>query len=205
VKNRQGGTEKTMKNNAYNPGASNGTAAVQRSQAYASAEDFCAIFREEMDSLYSLALVLTGSHDLAHKSFLGALDDCRYGSTVFQEWARSWSRRAVIKNAIRLVDPIRSGGNDESKAGLEAVASEMDSSARLFLQLRPFERFVFVISVLEGYTVRECAALLGGSGREVEQARVRALQQVADRRQNIARASHLNNSQRGANPILALH
>ena len=167
-----------MKNTAYNFGASHGTSAVQRSQAYASAEDVCTIFRDDMDSLYSLALVLTGSHELAHKSFMAALNDCRTGSTVFQEWARPWSRRAVIKSAIRLLDPIRSSANDEPKAELEATANEMDSE-RSFLQLDRFDRFVFVISVLEGYMVPECAALLGGSPREVEQARVRALKQIA--------------------------
>lgn len=194
-----------MKNTAYNFGASHGTSAVQRSQAYASAEDFCTIFRDDMDSLYSLALVLTGSHELAHKSFMAALNDCRTGSTVFQEWARPWSRRAVIKSAIRLLDPIRSSANDDLKAELEATANEMDPSARSFLQLDRFDRFVFVISVLEGYTVPECAALLGGSPREVEQARVRALKQIAGGSQNISPASYVNNSQRTANSIFTLH
>ncbi len=183
-----------MKNTAYNFGASRGTSAVQRSQAYASADDFCAIFKDDMDSLYSLALVLTGSHELAHKSFLAALNDCRDGSTVFQEWARSWSRRAVIKSAIRLLGPIQAGANDEPQAEVEALASEMDASARSFLRLNRYDRFVFVISVLEGYTVRECAALLNGSPREVEQARVRALQQIAGN-QNILPATYVNSSQ----------
>lgn len=166
-----------MKNNAYNYGTSLGTAAVHHHRAYASPGDFCAIFNRDMDSLYSLALVLTGSHETAQQCFLAALDDCRTGSVVFPEWARSWSRRAVIKNAIRLLDPtLRNAGVPE--AGLEAIAEEMDISARPYLRLRPFDRFVFVISVLEGYRTRECAVLLGYSSRDVEQARVRALQQI---------------------------
>ena len=194
-----------MKNTGYNFGVSHATAAVQRSQAYASAEDFCAIFRDDMDSLYSLALVLTGSHELAHKSFLAALHDCRTGSTVFQEWARSWSRRAVIKSAIRLLGSIQPSANDEPQAEVEALANEMDASARSFLRLNRFDRFVFVVSVLEGYTLRECAVLLNAGPREVEQARVRALKQIADGSQNISPASYVNNSQRTANSIFILH
>jgi DNA-directed RNA polymerase specialized sigma24 family protein len=48
------------------------------------------------------------------------------------------------------------------------------------LALGNFERFVFVISVLEGYEDRECAALLGCTVLEVDQARVQASQQIAD-------------------------
>lgn len=193
-----------MNNTAYKSGVSHRTSAVQRSQAYASAQDFCAIFREDMDSLYSLALSLTGSHEFAHKAFLDALNDCRDGSTVFQEWARSWTRRAVIKSAIRLLDPIRSAANDDATVALKSVASEMDSSAGWFLLLDRFERFVFVISVLEGHTVRECAALLGASAREVEQARVRALQHIAGK-QNIQPATYVTNSEKVADPIFAHH
>jgi DNA-directed RNA polymerase specialized sigma24 family protein len=192
-----------MKNTAYN--VTHGTSAVQRSQAYASAQDFCAIFREDMDSLYSLALTLTGSHELAHQAFLAALNDCRDGSAVFQEWARSWSRRAVIKSAIRLLDPIRYGVNEDVKLELKSVASEMDPSAGWFLLLDRLERFVFVISVLEGYTVPECAALLGAGAREVEQARVRALEQIAHDKQNILLAPYVNSSQRAATTISTLH
>jgi DNA-directed RNA polymerase specialized sigma24 family protein len=81
----------------------------------------------------------------------------------------------------------------------------MDPSARWFLLLNPLERFVFVISVLEGYTVPECAALLGASAREVEQARLRALEQIAGSKQNIVPASYVNGSERTANSISTLH
>ena len=65
----------------------------------ATAEDFCAIFDEDMTLLYSLALLLTGDHTMAEQCFLAALDECRKGSNVFPEWTRSWSRRAIINSA----------------------------------------------------------------------------------------------------------
>ena len=45
-------------------------------------------------------------------------------------------------------------------------------------QLQPLDRFVFVMSVLEGYADRECSALLGCSPGEVAEARIRALQLI---------------------------
>jgi DNA-directed RNA polymerase specialized sigma24 family protein len=46
------------------------------------------------------------------------------------------------------------------------------------LELSPFERFVFVMSVLEHYSEHECSLLLGCSRRDVMAARIRALQQI---------------------------
>jgi len=44
--------------------------------------------------------------------------------------------------------------------------------------LQPLDRFVFVMSVLEGYADRECSALLGCTPAEVVEARIRALQAI---------------------------
>src|SRR5947208_10282768 len=115
-----------MKNTAYSYQTSHGTAG----RAYTLPADFCAIFKDDMDSLYSLALVLTGNHETAQQCFLAALDDCCTGSDVFPDWARSWSRRAVIKNAIRLLGPALTQMNGAPETTLKAVANEMDASAR---------------------------------------------------------------------------
>lgn len=143
---------------------------------YATREDFCGIFDQEMNSLYSLSLLLTGSHEIAQQCFLAALEDCRTGMSVFKEWARSWTRRAVIKNAINLVGP---SPDDVVSAAAEGPANDMHDTARSLLQLGPFDRFVFVMSVLERYGIRECAALLNCRAIEVEQARQRVLQFIA--------------------------
>jgi len=47
------------------------------------------------------------------------------------------------------------------------------------LGLGDFERFVFVMSVLENYSHHECALLLGCSVFEIRQARLRALEELA--------------------------
>ncbi|MGP8258835.1 MAG: sigma factor-like helix-turn-helix DNA-binding protein [Acidobacteriaceae bacterium] len=53
-------------------------------------------------------------------------------------------------------------------------AAEDGSSA--ILALPDFERFVYVLSVLEGCTNQECATLLGVSPQQIEETRLRALQ-----------------------------
>ena len=48
------------------------------------------------------------------------------------------------------------------------------------LGLGDFERFVFVISVLEHYSEHECALLLSCSSKEIREARARALKELTD-------------------------
>ena len=151
----------------------------RRALEYASAKDFCSIFHQDMDVLYWLALALTGDAGMAEQCFVAGLDECIQGNAVFREWARSWSRRVVIKNAIRFISP-RPAATNAAPALRSHEESESQGGAALaaLRNLQSFDRFVFVISVLEGYTDRDCAALLGCSSTEVTNARVRALQQL---------------------------
>ena len=55
------------------------------------------------------------------------------------------------------------------------VASQ-DPRFSAILELPDFERFVYVLSVLEGCTDQQCAALLGVSSQLIEETRLRALQ-----------------------------
>lgn len=203
--NSSGRARAYMKNVAINLGTSHGYNAGRHLGAYASPEDFCAIFTQDVDSLYSLALALTRSHEKADQCYLASLDDCRTGNAVFSEWARSWSRRAVIKNAIRMVVPVPGNAAGASESTLDPIADQIDPSARSVLRLNAFDRFVFVISVLEGYTLRECAALLGSSLREAEQARVRALQQIAGDSRNLTPAPYDGSSHSTQSSVLTLH
>ncbi len=58
---------------------------------------------------------------------------------------------------------------------LPSVASQ-DPRFSAILALPDFERFVYVLSVLEGCTDQECATLLGVSPQQIEETRLRALQ-----------------------------
>ena len=70
---------------------------------YATATDYYRIFVEEMDSLYLLAFLLTGDKDMAEQSVVSGLGECVERIGVFMERARSWARRAIIKDAIRKI------------------------------------------------------------------------------------------------------
>jgi DNA-directed RNA polymerase specialized sigma24 family protein len=152
---------------------------------YATADDFRKLFAEDMTSLYLLAFLLTASHGKAEQCFVSGIEDCAQGSSVFQQWARSWARRVIIQNAVRMIAPRPRFEDRSIHESPSAVVRDERKPGRNatwvgVLALENFERFVFVVSVLEGYRDRECAVLLGCTAVEVSHARVRALQQIAD-------------------------
>jgi len=147
--------------------------------SYASNGDFCRIFQEETDSLYQLSFLLTADCDTAQQCFVSGLEDSLKGSRVFKEWARSWARRAIIQNAVRVVNPRPMEENVPSSfnsSGRTLIAEPVEIAA--ILDLAPFERFVYVMAVLERYSDQDCSVLLGCSRRDVNAARIRALQQI---------------------------
>ena len=73
-----------------------------RAEQHAWPADFCRVFHQDMDVLYWLALTLTSDEGKAEECFVAGLEECIEGNSVFKDWARSWSRRVVIKNAIRV-------------------------------------------------------------------------------------------------------
>jgi DNA-directed RNA polymerase specialized sigma24 family protein len=148
-----------------------------QSEVYATSADFCRIFERDMNRLYMLSLLLTGSEESAEKCFVQGLDSSKSGNPVFREWAESWARRTIVQNAIQMVQPhptdvlpTRSVADDDLRTKPAAVAA--------VLALPAFDRFAYVLSVLEGYPLHECALLLDCSRSEVITARMRALQEV---------------------------
>src|SRR5262249_48381475 len=113
-----------------------------RVRQQASAADFCKIFHQDMDVLYWLALTLTNDEAKAEQCFVSGLDECIEGNSVFQEWARSWSRRVIIKNAIRLMSP-RPGMTSPSPANHqpERPGAEAQVAPAALGELQPFDRF----------------------------------------------------------------
>ena len=148
-----------------------------RAAEYANAQDFCRIFDSDMNSLYLLALLLTGDHEKARQSFVAGLEDAKNRNTVFKEWARSWARRVIVQNALRIVNPRPGGENATHLADRQRTYAERPQIAAV-LDLPPFDRFVFVLSVLEGYSDHECAILLNCTRRDVLDARIRAFEHL---------------------------
>ncbi len=140
--------------------------------SYVNPRDFCAIFDRDMHTLYSLALLLTADHKTAEQCFVAAFNECLDGAEVFPGWERSWSRRAIVKQAIRVVRPRHDDINND---GDTSLLENAHLPSRL-IQMRPFDRFVFAMTVLERFTVRECAAFLNCLPSDVEKSRTRVLQ-----------------------------
>jgi DNA-directed RNA polymerase specialized sigma24 family protein len=153
---------------------------------YASREDFHTIFNEDLKELYQLSFLLTRDPARAERCLVIGLEDCATGNPVFREWARSWAKRTIVQNAIRELKARPSQSNSPLSG---AKSSDMDQHSTgpgghfeidAVLRLADFDRFVFVMSVLEHYSEHDCALLLGCSARDIREGRTRALKELAD-------------------------
>jgi hypothetical protein len=147
--------------------------ADERATPYASSVDFCEIFTAEMNSLYLLAFVLTGDNDKAEQCFVSALGECLEESGPFMEWALSCARHTILKQAIRMMMPTPDSLDQLSFVSLhrEASTGGKYNATGAIVGLGTFERFVFVMSVLEKKSDEDCSSLLRCSRREITIAR----------------------------------
>lgn len=143
---------------------------------YAMRSDLCRIFEKDMNRLYLLSFLLTGDRTIAEQCFVGGLHVAQEGSYVFKEWAESWARRAIIRNAIRMIRP-RNAADRAHSTSDSSTTDALTRGAEIagIVGLPAFERFAFVMSVLERYSDQECSLLLGCTRRDVAAARTRAL------------------------------
>jgi len=124
---------------------------ITRAAAYANSDDFRRIFDEDMNSLYLLAFLLTADREKAEQCFVAGLEDSVEGNPVFKEWARSWARRAIIQNAVRVINPQPAEGSGRSRSASvdsddRMLQAEQHVEIAAVLGLEPFERIVFVIA-----------------------------------------------------------
>jgi hypothetical protein len=139
---------------------------------------YCTLFAEEMNSLYLLSLLLTADHDTAMQCFLTAMGECADKPEAPLEWARPSARWAVVRQAMKMMLPAPDSGKPASFLSLGEAAA-WDNPLAGILSLKAFERFVFVMSVLEGQSDRDCAILLHCSRNEVTMARMLATECLA--------------------------
>jgi len=127
---------------------------------------------------------------LAEQCFVGGLHISQEGNHVFREWAESWARRAIILNAIRMIRPHQTVDHPQAAKDRSAWP-EVTKQAKMtpIMELPTFERFVFVLSVLERYSDQECSLHLGCVRGAVVEARGRALKWMAQSAE-IVRIAH---------------
>jgi hypothetical protein len=135
--------------------------------------------------MHLLSFLLTADQAKAEECFVSGLEDCVEGTYVFRDWAQSWARRAIIQNAIRMLAP-RNNYSTAADVSSDAVSCSFgrtqatDYAIARILRLEHFERFVFVMSVLERYSDQDCSVLLGCSRQDVGETRMRALLHLAE-------------------------
>jgi hypothetical protein len=158
----------------------------RRRSRYATSEDFRKLFTEGVSSLYLLSFLLTANPEKADRCFVAGLADCVDGNPVFKEWASSWARSIIVHNAIWMIAPHLGPGRSAASASHSTNEDNFpktplqDVPFASVLALEGFERFVFVLSVLERYTNQNCAALLGAPIQDIREARIRALHHMAE-------------------------
>ena len=137
-------------------------------QEDAGATDYAEIYINQMNGLYLLSFLVAADRQVAERCFSKALDEYVEARGGFLEWCKQDGRRAVLRQAIRIIRPAPKQAYYWSfygNAGPLVSAAHQPFAA--ITSLSPFERFVFVMSVIQGLSQKECAALLNCSIEDV--------------------------------------
>jgi hypothetical protein len=144
-------------------------------KTFSTTADFYRMFAEEMDSLYWLAFLLTADNNMAEQCFVGGLGEHVNQTHVPTERSRSWARRAIMEDAIRIIRPVPEKSANGCFVNVESPNVDTRIPFAVIVSLRAFERFVFVMSVLEGQSDEDCQSLLRCTRQELVMARNGAL------------------------------
>jgi hypothetical protein len=146
---------------------------------YAKHADFCDALNNDTGPLYRLAFLLTANHKESEQCFVSTVEQAFDEQTVFKEWARSWIKRRLIETAIEIVLPTSSrNGKKRDFWAAKQHDTQRECEIDAVTKLGPFERFVFVMSILERYSNWDCALLLGCSMNRVSHGRMTALRRL---------------------------
>jgi hypothetical protein len=153
----------------------------ERATAYATGTDCWNLLTDEMHSLYLLSFLLTADLDKAEQCFVSGMGECKEEIGVFMAWAQGWARRTIFKRAIRIIMPAPEHTDDFSFPILKgSAASGKTNLFDAIVGLNAFERFVYVMSVLEKQSDEDCSTLLRCSRLDVIIARALALERLAN-------------------------
>lgn len=137
-------------------------------QENAGATDYAEIFIHQMNGLYLLSFLLTADRQVAERCFSKALDEYVEARGGFLEWAKQDGRRAVLRHAVHVMGPAPKQAYNWSFYGnARSLVSAAHQPFAAITSLSVFERFVFVMSVIEGLSQERCAALLNCSIEDV--------------------------------------
>jgi hypothetical protein len=137
-------------------------------QEDAGVTDYAEIFLDQMNCLYLLSFLVTADRHLAERCFSKALDEYVEARGGFLEWAKQEGRRAVLRHAVQIIRPVPKETYDRPFYGnARPLVSAAHQPFVAITSLGAFERFVFVMSVIEALPQEECAARLNCSMEDV--------------------------------------
>jgi hypothetical protein len=130
-------------------------------QGDAGITDYAEIFIDQMNCLYLLSFLVTADRQVAERCFSKALDEYVEARGGFIEWTKQDGRRAVIRRAVEIMRPAPKQAHSWSyHRNTRPLVSAAHQPFAAIISLNVFERFVFVMSVIEGLPEQECATLL---------------------------------------------
>ncbi|HLY98355.1 MAG TPA: hypothetical protein VKT33_04745 [Candidatus Angelobacter sp.] len=146
---------------------------------YKNCNGICEMSANDMKQLYLLAFLLTANHQKAEQCFLRAFEEFPNNPTTFGEMFQAWMRRTLIQGAVHNVFPqLRHGDQKRDRWWVEHGDADI-ALINPVTKLAPLERFVFVMSVLEGYSMQECSVMLECTLPMVAAAKTCALAELA--------------------------
>ena len=153
----------------------------ERATTYAAGTEVWNILTDEMHRLYLLSFLLTADLDKAGRCFFSGMGECEEEIGAFMAWAQARAQRKILKHAIWMIMPAPGRTDDFSVAPHKrSAASGKTNLLGAILGLNAFERFVYVMSVLEKQSDDVCSTLLTCSRRDVMIARALALERLAN-------------------------
>ena len=153
----------------------------ERATTHANGTDFWSVLTDEMLGLYQLSFALTADLDKAEQCFISGMGECEEEIGVFIARTQAQARSTIIQRAIRMIMPGPERPDDFPVAHRNGWTGPAGSNLLdAIVRLNAFERFVFVMSVLEKHSDGDCSTLLRCSRRDVVMARALACEQLSN-------------------------
>ena len=142
---------------------------------YAKGADFCEAFERDMKPFYLLTFLLTTNHKDTERCLEAVIEETFKENGVFKAWVRPWVKRCLIRKAIQIVFSRPSGNNEPQNLWWEELGeSQLRNVIEAVIDLDTRERFAYVMSILEGYSAKDCSLLLDCTMESVVRLRVQA-------------------------------
>jgi DNA-directed RNA polymerase specialized sigma24 family protein len=142
---------------------------------YAKGADFCEVLERDMKPLYLLTFLLTTNHKDTEQCFGAVVEETFEENRVFKAWVRPWVKRCLIRKAIQMVFSRPARDKEEQNLWWEELGEpELRNVINAVIGLDTRERFAYVMSILEGYSAKDCSLLLDCTMESAVRLRVQA-------------------------------